>query len=61
MTKRWMVTLDGEPEHYTRTREDARSYARWLRRHPAARDRQAFGRGGDVTIVDRSRTVALNA
>lgn len=47
---RWIVLLDGELDQRCRTRAEAREHARWLRRHPAVRDRQRFGHGGHVCI-----------
>ena len=48
---RWMVYLDGEIDEEFNSRESAREYARWLRNHPACRDRVQYGHGGVVRVI----------
>jgi hypothetical protein len=49
----WVAALDGDiaGADKRKTKSEAEKDAAWLRRHPATRDRQLFGHGGDVRVV----------
>lgn len=49
----WAAVLDGaiQDADLCATREEAEADARWIRNHPACRDRVLFGNGGRVEVM----------
>jgi hypothetical protein len=53
VSAQWAAVLDGDIEgaDLRTTRDQAEADAKWLRAHPACRDRVAFGHGGIVRVI----------